>query len=163
MSEPALAPELEATIEAAIAELDRSIMEAKLNDDPLRLPLSALAQFLRAQRRLYVDATLTLAEQIKESKRTFADDEINRVANRLVQQVNMQIQRTAMQRTIGGICVGALILFALCAGSYFYGQRAYEQQQAGLLGWGRALQEACADRGAIVDGVCHAAIPVTQK
>jgi hypothetical protein len=49
----AAAPELDLTIDAALSELDQSETEAKLHNDPLRLPWMALASFLRAQKQLH--------------------------------------------------------------------------------------------------------------
>jgi hypothetical protein len=64
MSHPAPAPELDQTIDAALAELDQSITEAKLHNDPLRLPLMALASFLRMQRQLHASVVETIEDSV---------------------------------------------------------------------------------------------------
>ena len=116
----ALAPELDGTIQEAIAELDRSIMEAKLTDDPLRLPLSALASFLRAQQRLYVDATLTVGQQIEAAKRPIAEEDIRRITQAAASgasQHAMYLARAANWRTmvIAGLAVLASAFSVLVA------------------------------------------------
>jgi hypothetical protein len=99
----ALPPGLDGTIQEAIAELEQSIMEAKLNDDPLRLPLSALASFLRAQQRLYVDATLTVGQQIEAAKQPISEEDIRRLtqaATNGAQRSTMELARAANWRTL---------------------------------------------------------------
>jgi hypothetical protein len=97
-----LTPELEATIEAAIDELDRSVTEAKLQDDPLRLPLAALASFLRAQRQLYVDATVMLAAQIEAVQQPISAADIARLnaaaARHAARQIPRALDRLVIQR-----------------------------------------------------------------
>ncbi len=62
------APELGETIRAAQAQLERAILEGRLQDDPIRFPLSALSTMLGALHRLFVDGTLTLEATLKAAR-----------------------------------------------------------------------------------------------
>jgi hypothetical protein len=65
-----------ATVDAALAQLDRAAAEASVHDDPLQLPFTALAAFLRAQRQLYADAGVSLARHIETARQPVRDDEL---------------------------------------------------------------------------------------
>jgi hypothetical protein len=73
-----LTPDVEADIELALTELDRSVLEARIHDDPLRLPLSALASFLRAQRGLYADSVVTMQRSIEAARQPVRDEDLRR-------------------------------------------------------------------------------------
>lgn len=123
-SQPAVAPEFEVAIEAAVAELDRSVMEAGLNDDPLRHPLAALALFLRAQRQLYVDDKAAREQQIAASRRPIGDEDMRRLTRAAANGAERraaELARAANWRTqlLGGIAALVLIGGAFGAGWYW--------------------------------------------
>ena len=74
-----LAPELTETIRAARAQLERSILEGRLQDDPLRFPLRAMSTTLDALHRLFVDGTLTLAATLKQAQHPFPEEAVARI------------------------------------------------------------------------------------
>jgi hypothetical protein len=143
------APELEATIEAAIAELDRSVTEAKLHDDPLRLPLTALASFLRAQRRLYLDATVTLAAQIEAVQQPIRAADIARLnaaaARHAAGEMPRAVDRLVIQRFSWMALVGVGIAVAGGIGLY-------------ALGWSNGHGERVSEVQHVVEGLAAAAI-----
>jgi hypothetical protein len=100
---PGSAPGLEATIDAAVADLDRSIMEAKLNEDPLRFALQAQSSFLRAVQRLYADAALTIGEQITAAKQPPVVIDVVKLsraaADRVVYELPGAVDRLVLQRS----------------------------------------------------------------
>lgn len=73
--------DVEADIELALSELDRSVLEARIHDDPLRLPLSALASFLRAQRGLYADSVVTMQRSIETARQPVRDDDLRQAVS----------------------------------------------------------------------------------
>jgi hypothetical protein len=97
------ASDLEATIDAAVADLDRSIMEAKLNEDPLRFALQAQSSFLRAIQRLYADATLTIGGQIAAAKQPPVVIDMARLsraaADRAVYELPGAVDRLVLRRS----------------------------------------------------------------
>jgi hypothetical protein len=123
MSAPApigLAPELGGEIDRAIAEIERSVMEAKLTEDPLRHALHAQATFLRAVERLYVDATLTIGAHVAAAKQpavTLDMAEITRGASdRVIVELPDAIERMVVKShwllalRIAGAAVGLVLL-----------------------------------------------------
>jgi hypothetical protein len=116
-----IAPDVEADIETALTELDRSVLEARIHDDPLRLPLSALASFLRAQRGLYVDSVVTMQRSIEAARQPVRDDDLRRA---VVQGISSHASSAV--RTMGwrNVLIGAAILVAVLAvgagGGYWF-------------------------------------------
>lgn len=127
-------PELEATIEAAIDELDRSASEAKLHEDPLRLPLAALASFLRAQRRLYLNATVTLAAQIASVQQPISAAEISRLnaaaARHAAGELPRAVDRLVIQRFVWMAAIMVGIGVAAGISLYELGRRVGHGEQA---------------------------------
>jgi hypothetical protein len=70
--------ELDTSVDAALVHLDQAAAEAGLHDDPLQLPFTALASFLRAQRQLYADAGVSLAQHIEIAKQPVQDEALRR-------------------------------------------------------------------------------------
>jgi len=77
-----LPPDLEALIVDTLEKLDTAAIEARLNEDPIRIHLLALAGFLKAVRRLYVDGAVTLASEIREARQPVQDEELRRAVTR---------------------------------------------------------------------------------
>ena len=148
--------DLAAVTEAAKAELDRAIALSGLQRDPLRHSFQALRVHLDAMHQL-------VSHHIEEARRPIGREDLERLVRSVVRQADLHVAQRSMQVTIGGIVVGVLLLAAFCYGSFWYGQRAYEQEHASVLGWGRALQAACEEKGAIVNNICHASIPVAPR
>jgi hypothetical protein len=100
---------VEADIELALSELDRSVLEARIHDDPLRLPLSALASFLRAQRGLYADSVVSMQRSIEAARQPVRDEDM-RLA--VVQGISSHAVNAV--RTMGwrNVLIGAAILVA---------------------------------------------------
>jgi hypothetical protein len=108
------APDVEADIELALSELDRSVLEAKIHDDPLRLPLSALASFLRAQRGLYADSVVSMQRSIEAARQPVRDEDM-RLA--VVQGIAIHARGVAKAINIGAALIGvAMLLIAFGAG-----------------------------------------------
>jgi hypothetical protein len=111
---------LEATIDAAVTDLDRSIMEAKLNEDPLRFALQAQASFLRAIQRLYAEATITIGDQIAAAKQppvVVNMAELSRAAaDRVVYELPGAVDRLVLQRSrrlMLMVAAGAMLFLVL--------------------------------------------------
>jgi hypothetical protein len=68
--------DLDASIDAALVHLDRAATEAALHDDPLQMPFTALASFLRAQRQLYADGAASLAQHLEQARQPVRDEEL---------------------------------------------------------------------------------------
>jgi len=66
---PALAPDTEARIQAALNALEQQISVARVTNDPLLHMLEALAATVHAQHRMFVDASLTIAAAIDEGRK----------------------------------------------------------------------------------------------
>lgn len=104
---------LTTTLEAALSQLDRAAKEASVHEDPLELPFTALAAFLRAQRQLYADADVSLARHIETAKQPVRDDELRRAvitgisahATQAVQAINW---RSALYLALGGLVMAGL-------------------------------------------------------
>jgi hypothetical protein len=158
---PTFAPELEQTIVSAVAELDRAILEARLNDDPLRLPLSALAAFLKAQQRLYVDGAQTLAAQFREGQKPLSDADLKEIKDSAARQfavaANRQIVDLIRAQNWKSVLVGAgMLVLALGAGfGTGYWWHGSQQMVAGV----SAGQQECQD----VSGGTLCRIPVWTK
>jgi hypothetical protein len=105
--------EVAATVDAALAQLDRAASEASVHDDPLQLPFTALAAFLRAQRQLYADAGVSLARHIETARQPVRDDELRRAvikgigayASQTVDAINW---RSTLWLTLGGLVLAGM-------------------------------------------------------
>lgn len=64
-----LAPETEESIQSALEALTRSVQVARVTNDPLLPTLEALAATVRAQHRMFVDASLTIDAAIRDTQR----------------------------------------------------------------------------------------------
>jgi hypothetical protein len=128
-------PDVEADIELALTELDRSVLEARIHDDPLRLPLSALASFLRAQRGLYADSIVTMQRSIETARQPVRDDHLRRA---VVQGISSHASGAV--RTMGwrNVLLAASILVASivagAGGGYWFGYRLGLTETAPLAG-----------------------------
>jgi hypothetical protein len=124
MSHSAPAPELDQTIDAALAELDQSITEAKLHNDPLRLPLMALASFLRAQRQLHTNVVDTIEGAAARQSAVFTDKQVDDVGRRLLgacQAWSKALVQSALVRSWAGLGTIMLVVAVLGFGAgWFY-------------------------------------------
>ena len=108
-----MSDEVAATVDAALAQLDRAAAEAAVHDDPLQLPFTALAAFLRAQRQLYADADVSLARHIETARQPVRDDELRRAvikgiggyASQTVDAINW---RSTLWLTLGGLVLAGV-------------------------------------------------------
>jgi hypothetical protein len=122
MSAPPAGSELEATIEAALSELEMSVAETKYHSDPLRFPLLALAAFLRAIRVLYADSIMSMRQQIEAAKQPVNDDQLRRAVIQGISGHAGATVRALEWRNVvigAGLLAGALLVGA--AGGYWYG------------------------------------------
>src|SRR5271166_4405364 len=108
-----MSEELATTLDAALSQLDRAATEASVHDDPLELPFTALAAFLRAQRQLYAEADVSLARHIETAKQPVRDDELRRAvingisahATHAVWAIN---RRSVLYLALGGFAMAGL-------------------------------------------------------
>lgn len=77
-----MSEEVAGTVDAALAQLDRAAAEASVHEDPLQLPFTALAAFLRAQRQLYADAGVSLGRHLEAARQPVRDDEFSRAVTK---------------------------------------------------------------------------------
>jgi hypothetical protein len=108
-----MSAELGASLDAALAQLDRAATEASVHEDPLELPFTALAAFLRAQRQLYAEADADLAQHIETAKQPVRDDELrSAVANGIRTHAAMAVQainwRSTLYLALGGLVMAGL-------------------------------------------------------
>lgn len=120
---PALPLSLQDAIEAALSELDQAAMEARVHNDPLQLPFSALSAFLRAQRQLYAEAAARM-EATHQQAPIVSGSDVQVAIGR-----TLQVHGTAMVKLLSkGIVLGSagilLASIALSGGaSYWLGHR----------------------------------------
>lgn len=115
MVKPAINAELEGTIEEALSQLDLSAAEAQIHNDPLRLPLTALASFLRAQRQLHGDSIVSMRQAVEEGRQPVRDDDLRRAvvqgisvyAGGLVQTMSWRNVMLAAGMLVAGVAAGA--------------------------------------------------------
>jgi hypothetical protein len=108
-----MSAELGTTLDVALAQLDRAATEASVHEDPLELPFTALAAFLRAQRQLYAEADAALAQHLETAKQPVRDDELRRAvtsgirahAAMAVRAINWQ---SALYLALGGLVMAVL-------------------------------------------------------
>jgi hypothetical protein len=108
-----MSEEFAATVDAALAQLDRAAAEASVHDDPLQRPFIALAAFLRAQRQLYADAGVSLARHIETARQPVRDDELRHavitgIGAYATQAVNAMNWRSTLWLTIGGLVLAGV-------------------------------------------------------
>jgi hypothetical protein len=105
--------EVAATVDAALVQLDRAAAEASVHDDPLQLPFTALAAFLRAQRQLYADADVSLARHIETARQPVRDDEFRRavisgISAHATKAVDAMNWRSTISLTLGGLVLAGV-------------------------------------------------------
>ena len=108
--EPILAPELDAAIRAAQAELEQSILEGKLQDDPLRYPLAALSTALGTLHRLFADGTLTLSAALKAAQQPISEDRLARLEQAAVRGADRQAAALARAHNLRTVLIAAGVL-----------------------------------------------------
>jgi hypothetical protein len=133
-------------IDQALTDLDRSIIEATLKDDPLRLPLTALSSFLKAQRQLHADSTQTLRQQIEAARQPIQDEQLRRAVIAGVSAHAASVIRALRWRTVvaaTAIVVAAILLGVAtgAVGASWY----FQHENAAALAWGKATMAQCAD------------------
>lgn len=159
------APELEETIRAAQAQLERAILEGRLQDDPIRYPLSALSTMLGVLHRLFVDGTLTLEATPKAARQPLDRQAITDIEQTLAKGVISQASewtakitseqaRAHGRRDVGVATVAGFPLLAIgFAGGWFWQarnatdvQRAMAEQQDTMPALQRAKRSATVKR-----------------
>jgi hypothetical protein len=151
-----LAPELEAMIAEALESFDRAAIEARINDDPLRFIMLALAGFLKSQRRLYLDGALTLRRELREARGTIINrEDVERGVLRGVSAHMRSLVRLMTWRTwmAGAAALFAVFMAGSVSGYLFHGA-------APILAGVRDGPEQCKD-GADGSRLCW--IPVWER
>lgn len=108
-----MSAELATTLDAALSRLDRAAREASVHEDPLELPFTALAAFLRAQRQLYAEADVSLARHIETARQPVRDDELRRAVTNGISAYAMDAVwainwRSALYLALGGLAMAGL-------------------------------------------------------
>ena len=139
-AESPLAPELGEMIRAAQAQIDRSVLEGKLLEDPIRFPLAALSTTLGALHRLFVDGTLTLSRTLDAARQPIGEERLaalERAAVRGADRRAVDLARAHNLRTLliaAGLLVGVAV--AGIGGGYWWGRHAAQadirETEAGL-------------------------------
>src|SRR5689334_13454411 len=112
-AESPLAPELTRLVRQAQADLERSVTEAKLHDDPIRFPLAAISTTLEAIHRLFVDGSLALAQAAKASQSEAAASEIRRFTSDMRKELPRVIREgtwNGTQRVLDGLQAKHMLL-----------------------------------------------------
>jgi len=119
---PELAPELAETIRAARAQIERSILEGRLQEDPIRYPLAALSTTLEALHRLFVDGSQTIAENVRLAQKPISDGDLARLENAAVTGADRRAAELARAHHRRTIALAAAILVVAAAGAFLVGQ-----------------------------------------
>lgn len=94
---PSLAPEIAATVNAALADLERCAMEARVVEDRYGHWFDAQAHALRAFHRLFVDGVMTVSAALRDAQRPAAllsPDTEREMIDRVAKAVPPAVQRT---------------------------------------------------------------------
>jgi hypothetical protein len=108
-----MSAELGATFDAALAQLDRAATEASVHEDPLELPFTALAAFLRAQRQLYAEADVSLARHIETAKQPVRDEELRRAVIKGISTYAVQVVQAINWQSTIWLAIGGLVMAGL--------------------------------------------------
>jgi hypothetical protein len=108
-------------VHQAQAELERSVTEAKLHDDPIRFPLQAISTTLEAIHRLFVDGSLAIAQAAKAPQPTALTDkqfqEFTRIiGGRLVHSLKWEVWPIGWKPIVYGV-LGGVALAVMCFGA----------------------------------------------
>jgi hypothetical protein len=101
------------TLDAALAQLDRAATQASVHEDPLELPFTALAAFLRAQRQLYAEADIALARHIEMARQPVRDDELRRAVIAGVRDHAATTVRAINWRSVLYLALSGLVMAVL--------------------------------------------------
>lgn len=156
-----LADETSAAIRAAQDALEEQARRAAVTNDPVRHYLAAMSAGIGAMHKLFVDGTLTLRALVQEAKSPINEEDLRRIEHSALmgsqRYAHDMVAEAAAKRLYKYTAIGVAALVVALIIGMGGGWWLFEQQNAGVLSWGRVAMQACSEVP-VVNGECHATI-----